>query len=135
MNPNSAHQLWSLWEYQVFPDATRRPTYAVVKENAARFGRLAFGSASEMRLTCATNANGRLFWEILIRTEGHPVHDPKYVVWMHDKWAVFLRNGFGQSCEILAHARLEAGGRQDGTPPDQLIMLPSLSSTADLERG
>ena len=123
---NSQNQRWSFWQYRVFPDSTKRPTYELVKENCARFGRLVFGSASQMRLRQATNDVGRLYWEIAVRTEGHPCHEAQYVEWMHTNWKRFLKEGFGQSCEIHCHARLEAGDRQDGTPPDQLIILPSL---------
>jgi hypothetical protein len=126
MNPNSQNQRWSLWEYRIYPDGTKRPSYSLVKKNSARFGRLLFGSASEMRIVCATDDYGRLYWEIAILTEGHPVHESAYVNWIHRQWAKFFRRGFGQTCEIHNHARLEAGDRQDGRPADQLIMLPSL---------
>jgi hypothetical protein len=126
MNPNSTHQRWSLWEYRVYPDGTKRPDYATVKKNAARFGRVLFGSASQMRLTCATDQYARLYWEIAVLTEGHPVHEPLYAEWMHKQWARFFRQGFGPSCEVQSHARLEAGDRQDGRPADQLILLPAL---------
>jgi hypothetical protein len=126
MNPNSAHQLWSLWQYRVEPSWTRHLSFATVKANVARFGRLLFGSASEMRLHCATDGDGRLYWEITVRTEGHPVHDPQYVEWMHARWRQFLAQGFGATSPIRAHARLEAGDRQDGRPADQLIVMPAL---------
>lgn len=129
MNPNSANQRWSFWEYRVYPDGTKTPPFQMVKENCARFGRLVFGSASEMRLVHATDAGGREYWEIAARSEGHPVHDPLYTEWMHEQWRLFFRHGFGQSCEVQAHARLEAGSREDGTPPDQLIIIPELPST------
>lgn len=125
MNPNSKNQLWSLWEYRVYPDQTKRPNVATVKANCARFGRLVFGSASEMRLRCATE-QGRMYWEVAVRSEGHPVHDPGYTEWMHAQWKKFFREGFGPTCEVQVHARLEAGDRQDGRPADQLIILPSV---------
>jgi hypothetical protein len=124
MNFNSAHQVWSLWQYRVYPET--RPSFLLVKDNCARFGRLAFGSASQMRIAQAYDTHGRLYWEIAIRTDGHPVHERPYVEWMHDHWRTFFRQGFGQACEIQAHARLEAGDRQDGRPADQLIVLPLL---------
>lgn len=125
MNPNSGNQMWSLWEYRVYPTALRRPDYPTVKANCARFGRLVFGSASQMRLRCATDGVGRLYWEVAVLSEGHPVHDPQYVTWVHDQWRSFFHSGFG-ACEVQVHARLEAGDRQDGTPPDQMIILPTL---------
>lgn len=128
MNVNSSHQMWSFWQYRVYPDGTKRPDFATVKQNAARFGRMLFGSASEMRVMQATDDYARSYWEISVRTEGHPVHEPQWVEWVHAQWRRFLLNGFGGASEIQSHARLEAGDRQDGTPADQLIMLPTLST-------
>lgn len=125
MNPNSVHQRWSLWQYRVYPDGTRRPEYADVKENCARFGRLLFGSASQMRIRQAAQ-DGRMYWEVAVLSEGHPVHDGSYTEWMHRQWRDFFEQGFGMSCEVQSHARLEAGDRQDGKPADQLIVLPTL---------
>jgi hypothetical protein len=126
MNPNSANQRWSLWEYRVYPDGTKQPDFQTVKVNCAKFGRLVFGSASEMRVKAATDGTGRLYWEIAIRTEGHPVHEGPYTEYVHSHWRRFLENGFGSASEVQTHARLEAGSRQDGTPADQLIIMPSL---------
>jgi hypothetical protein len=123
---NSAHQLWSLWQYRVYPDATRRPDFARVKTNSARFGRLLFGSASEMRVRHATDQRGREYWEVAVLTEGHPVQEAPYTDWMHRQWETFFRRGFGPTCEVQPHARLEAGDRGDGKPADQLIIMPSL---------
>lgn len=127
MTPNSAHQWWSLWQYRVYRDSTRQPDFATVKALCARFGQQLFGRASQMRIVYRTDGLGCPCWEISIRTEGHPVHDPQYVAWMHDAWRYFFARGFGPSCLVQAHARLEAGDRQDGTPPDQLILLPALA--------
>lgn len=127
MDPNSQHQLWSLWRYRVYPDVWHRPEFSTVKTHAARFGRLLFGSASEMQITECTDDTGRLCWELSIRSEGHPVHDPGYVDVMHGQWRDFLRQGFGPAAEVQCHAHLESGDRQDGTPPDQLIVLPTLA--------
>ena len=119
MNPNSANQRWSLWEYRVYPDVTKRPDFQTVKVNCARFGRLVFGSVSEMRI------EERSYWEIAVLTEGHPVHDPVYTEWIHAQWRKFFQEGFGSACVVQCHARLEAGDRQDGKPADQLIIMPS----------
>lgn len=127
MNPNSANQRWSFWEYRIYPDGTKKPDYGTVKENCARFGRMMFGTASQMRIRHALDRDKRAYWEIAIRTEGHPVHDPQYTEWIHDKWRTFFGEGFGYASEVRVHARLEAGDREDGTPPDQLIIVPSLS--------
>lgn len=126
MNPNSAHQVWSFWEYRVYPSARPHPDFATVQANCARFGREVFGSASQMRVTERTDHFGRRYFEIAVRSEGHPVHDPRYTAWMHDTWRRFFLSGFGPRAEVHAHAHLEAGDRQDGTPPDQLILMPTL---------
>ena len=126
---NSTHQLWSLWQYRVFPEARRRPDFETVKANCARFGRLVFGSASQMRISLA---EAPYRWDIDVRTEGHPVHDPCYAEWMHAQWKTFLQGGFGATCDVHCHARLEAGSRQDGTPAEQLIILPTLQVTPHL---
>lgn len=130
MNPNSAHQRWSFWRYRVYPNRRLMlPPFEAVKLNAGRFGRLMFGSASEMRVVIATDSDARLYYEVSIRTEGHPVHEAPYVAWIHDQWRHFLHNGFGPEVEIQTHAHLEAGDRQDGQPADQLIILPSIRLT------
>ena len=119
--------MWSFWEYVIYPDGTKRPQMAHVRYNCTRFGRTLFGTASQMYLRQATDGAGRVFWEVKVLTEGHPVHDPQYVEWMHAQWSRFFQNGFGPSCEVRSHARLAAGDRQDGTPADQLIIMPSLA--------
>jgi len=110
----------------VYPDGTKKPPFQTVKENCARFGLKMFGGDSEMNVKAATDEHGRLYWEIKIRTEGHPVHEGPYTEYIHTLWKQFLLNGFGPASEVRPHARLEAGDRQDGTPADQLIILPQL---------
>lgn len=127
MDPNSQHQVWSLWEYRAYPDGSKRPDLALVKRNCARFGRVLFGRASEMSIREAFDERRR-FWEIKVLTEGHPVHEPRYTEWVHAQWRRFLAAGFGATCEVRCHARLEAGDRQDGRPADQLLILPTLKA-------
>lgn len=50
MNPNSAHQVWSRWTFTVTPGRSIARPVANVRDNCARFGRKAFGAASEMRV-------------------------------------------------------------------------------------
>lgn len=122
MNPNSANQRWSRWTFTVTPGRTLNRSFAVLKENCARFGRKAFGGASEMRIT-QTGADVT----IEVRTEGHPQHEAPYVEWMRQQWERFLINGFGAGTTVALKTKLEAGSREDGRPADQLIILPSLS--------
>lgn len=123
MNPNSQHQRWSFWSYTVYPGAPASVPvhFTEMRLNCMRFGRLLFGSASCMRIV-----HTKLYWEVSVLSEGHPVHDPQYVEWMHEQWRQFFNKRFGNQCEVRVHARLEAGDRQDGRPPDQLILLPEL---------
>lgn len=122
MNPNSRNQRWSKWVFDVFP-GDRRPAFAVINLNAARFARRVFGSAGAQRVT-ELYRNGRYVITIEARVEGHPVHDPAYVEWMTAQWARWAQKGFGPTAVVvLVLAKLDAGDRQDGTPADQLIML------------
>lgn len=122
---NSANQWWSKWTFTVVPGGVRRRVFAEVRENCARFGRKAFGSASQMRVTQLPGA-----WRVEVRTEGHPAHDAAYVAWMDAQWKRFFESGFGQDTQVSCAVKLEAGSRQDGTPAEQLLMLPRLSVRA-----
>jgi len=119
MNPNSGNQIWSKWEFTVTPERKHLP-FRLVRDNCARFARKAFGSSSEMRLTHSTS------WHIEIRTEGSPVHDPHFEAYMSANWRQFLSNGFGEKSHITIITKLEAGSRQDGSPSEQLIIVPPI---------
>jgi len=118
MNPNSAHQIWSQWHYTVA--AVREPSLTLVRDNCARFGRRAFGSAAQMRVQPA--------WTIAILAEGVPVWDAAFVTWMHARWRRFLSNGFGADAVITSTARLMAGP-VESRPPDQMIIVPAITLT------
>lgn len=66
-------------------------------------------------------------WTIQVRTEGHPAHDPAYVRWMTQQWRRFFDEGFGPGTDVSVNVKVEAGDVQDGAPPAQLIILPSLA--------
>ena len=122
MDPNSQHQVWSKWEYLVTPAPGRpRPSWDLVRANAARFARKAFGSAAQMNIIERTQD-----WEFQILVEGPPVHDPAYVEHIHAAWRKFLRNGFGEMCKVQSSAKLMAGDAENGKPRDQMIILPAL---------
>lgn len=122
MDPNSRHQIWSLWTFTVTPGRNMRRTFEEVKAQCARFGRKAFGSASQMKV----ERNGVGQWIVKVRTERHPVHDPRYVEHQRMHWQRFFENGFGVGTQVTLQAKLEAGSRDDGTPADQLIIIPPL---------
>ena len=121
MNPNSANQRWSKWVITIRPGGTKKPPFATVKANCARFGRSRFGSASNMRVTAYPD---RVLVEVL--TEGSPVHDPQFVSHMRAMWDGFAAQGWGRGTTVELDARLMAGSRQDGTPSDQLIIAPPI---------
>lgn len=122
MDPNSRHQIWSRWTFTVTAGRPVARPVAEVRANCARFGRKAFGSASEMRVTQIGST-----WTIDVRTEGHPVHELRYVEWMTAQWCRFFENGFGAGTTVRCATKLEAGSRQDGTPAEQLIIMPPLA--------
>lgn len=129
MNPNSANQRWSKWVFVVSPGGIKRPSFAEVKLNAARFARTRFGQSSAMKVAEHCTSQGVLVlnvWEITVRSEGHPVHDPAYVNWMRCQWQSWAEKGFGPGTVVTLDAKLEAGSRQDGTPTDQMIMAEPL---------
>jgi hypothetical protein len=116
---NSAHQWWSRWTAVITPDPARAVLdHAAVREHCARFYRKAFGSVTAL---CITDGP---VWTVDCRTEGHPAHDRAYRAWMTGQLRRFLRNGFGPKAAIDLTVTLEAGDRQDGTPPDQCILGP-----------
>ena len=123
MDPNSQHQTWSKWTVTVTPGsqmARTIRTHAEVMSNAARFFRKAFGTATQCRIHAV---NG--LWTFDVRTEGHPVHDPKYADYMAQAFARFFTAGFGPGTQVTTASKLEAGSRQDGTPADQMLILPT----------
>jgi len=121
MNPNSANQRWSKWVWFVVPGRTMQRPFANLKENCARFGRKAFGAASQMCIT--QNARGYI---VEVLTEGHPVHDGTYVQYMRAQWQKFFEEGFGLGTKTKLTAKLMAGSRQDGTAADQMLIVPSI---------
>ena len=121
MDPNSQHQLWSKWTVTVTPPtAPKLRTMAEVETNAARFFRKAFGTATQCRILATPD-----FWTFEVRTEGHPVHDPAYADYMAQAFARFFTEGFGVGTQVATASKLEAGSRQDGTPADQMLILPT----------
>lgn len=124
MNPNSRNQWWSLWTITVTPGVRKMRPFVEVKTNIARFMRKAFGSASQCRIQHDRKTGA---YTIQVRTEGHPAHDPTYVAYYAQHCQRFFVAGFGVGTQVKTDAKLEAGSRQDGTPSEQLIILPSIT--------
>lgn len=128
MNPNSMNQWWSKWVLEVYPQHMRA-NFNDVKLNMARFARKAFGTASNMRIFQFLD-----HYHIEILTEGHPVTDSDYVEWMRTQWLTFLRNGLGEGTKASVRTKLMAGSLQDGSPAEQLVILPSIPSHLPYQR-
>ena len=123
MNPNSTNQWWSYWKFTVTPPVWRQLDFENVRSIYARFGRTTFGSATQMKVT-----EHMWEWVIEVRTEGHPVHDPNFAKNITAQWEAFFRHNFGKGVKVVTETKLQAGSRQDGTPAEQLIMLPSVAA-------
>jgi hypothetical protein len=122
VNPNSANQTWSKWTWRVRCGA-RKPSLEFVRANAARFGRVVFGSASQMRVLRWHGADG---FKIEVLSEGHPVQDESFKTKMFLTWELkFFIPGFGNDVRVRAEAKLMAGERP-GAMDDQMIVLPAV---------
>lgn len=130
MDPNSQNQWWSKWTFTVRPGIRGSWTLDDVKANCARFGRKAFGSGSQMRVTvidvpkAQRNHPGlKKGLKVEVLTEGHPVHDPRFEEVMGNQWRAFFVAGFGAGTTTDVKAELKAGSWQDGRPAEQLLMI------------
>lgn len=121
MNPNSQNQVWSKWVWFVKPGVVKRRTFREIWQNCARFGAKAFGTSSQMQIR--RTPRGYL---VEVLTEGHPVDDPLFRIYMRENWERFFTTGFGTGTTVRMHARLMAGRRTDGKAADQLLILPRL---------
>jgi hypothetical protein len=131
MNPNSQNQVWGRWEFAFFPGRkATHPDFKVVKDAAAIKGRQVFGQAAAMHVDFKYDTGQKAsFWEIGIRAEGTPVHDPDFVTFVTNQWEAWGLVSFGPGTRMeVREAKLEAGDRQDGTPRDQMIIVGPLES-------
>lgn len=126
MDPNSAHQLWSEWRFLVrVTDRTRvLPSFEEVKLNWAKF--VAQGFQTTVGQVHVVQI-GRMY-RLTARVEGRPAHDPTY------KEDVFRRvrehfvyRGFGNAARVIkSEVSILAGDTQDGKPPSQLLVMPTI---------
>lgn len=120
-NPNGQNQRWSRWIFDVY-EVGRQVPKKDVEYNAARWIRLGFGSAGRIRVRLRPTG-----WRIDCLIEGPPAHDPAYLLSVRQQFQVdFVAKGWGGLSWGTASARVVAGSLQDGTPPKQLIEMPSL---------
>lgn len=125
MDPNSLNQLWSKWTFDV-REMGRRVPRADVELNAARWMRQGFGSVAAMRLVRRPRG-----WRIEVIVEGKPAHDPRYVAHVEREFCGrFVAGGWGPLAALGAvKARVIAGSKQDGTPREQWVGIPTIIET------
>ena len=121
MDPNSQHQMWSRWVFGVLA-STKHPDRLVCVDNFRRWCRMGFQS-SVGRARCDLR---RAYYRFVLEIEGPPVHDPAFVESVRQQFVErFMAPGFGPGARLLRfRTKLLAGDRQDGTPPDQLLVMP-----------
>lgn len=134
MDPNSQHQLWSRWTVIVTPPKNRTRWGGFdARLWAATVRRLFRTTAGEVKLD---TRGGGMFslrprqYVACARLEGVPAHDPDYRKALEAELLRFFGRGFGNGTTVHVDVHIEAGDRQDGKPPSQLVMLPTLTSEA-----
>lgn len=129
MNPNSANQRWSQWVIKVdlLPKANHRhPRFQdAIKHDAATLFRRLFGSAGRVRVTAFQNRDSER-WIVEVQVEGVDVHDPDYRARQCAAMRHHYRRGFGSTATVSVEAGLLAGSSEDGTPPAQWVVLPTI---------
>lgn len=125
MNPNGQNQWWSKWTFLIH-EAGRHPPRRDVELNAARWMRAAFGSVGTVRVQRVLTP--RVGWRVEVIVEGKPAHDLAYVEAMRLEFQrTFVERGWGPlGAWSEVSARLIAGSRQDGTPSEQWVSIPTL---------
>lgn len=128
--PNSQNQRWSRWLFGVRTDR-RRPSVQECIENARRFFVKGFGSAGRVR--CDRRGT---YYSFVVEVEGPPAHDPAYREHVKAQFAEhFVARGFGQGARLVTfEVGLLSGSHEDGSPPDQLLVLPHLKLGIDVGR-
>lgn len=122
MDPNSAHQLWSQWTFQIW-DNGKHPPFEEVKDNARRWLRQGVGSVGRVRI----EENVRT-WTIIAQIEGADANDPTYVLSVRNHFQKnFVAQGWGPLAVGEVSVEILAGDDQTGRPRSQLIVMPSVT--------
>jgi hypothetical protein len=127
MNPNSSNQWWGKWTFTVSQTAkghSRLVTRTELETHFARFARSLFGTAGQARID---RTNNRLVLQMLIEGGNVVPHDPFFVEHVRQRAAAFFTKGLGAGITVSVEAKLMAGSRQDGTPSEQLLIIPAIS--------
>lgn len=121
MDPNSANQMWSEWEFQVFDGGKIVPRTAV-DENIARWFVSGFGHAGAREVKRTVTG-----WLVKLRIEGVPAHDPGYLKAVQDQFQQrFVEPGWGPYAWSTVRVRVLAGDLQNGTPRPQWVSIPTI---------
>jgi hypothetical protein len=121
MDPNSQHQLWSEWTFDIFEGGKHVP-FVELKPNAIKWLRKKFGSAGRVRFE-----EGPSGWKIIAQIEGVPAQDPNYVAAVKVQFAnQFVLKGWGNLAKSRVDVRTLAGDMEDGSPPTQLVVMPTI---------
>lgn len=120
IDPNSQHQLWSRWTFEIF--STKRQSLTEVLDNARRWLRQGFGSVGHVRVS------KRIWsWVIIAEVEGMPAHDPDFVASVRRQFQHnFVELGWGRLGWGRVKVEILAGDKQDGNPPSQLVVIPTV---------
>lgn len=120
--PNSANQRWSRWVLGIRADV-KRPSVKECAENAQRFFAKGFGRAGRVR--CDQKGS---YYSFVVEVEGPPAHDPEFVRNVRQQFrANFVEKGFGSGARLVTfEVGILAGSREDGSPPEQLLVLPHI---------
>lgn len=125
MQPNSKNQMWSKWVFGIEANLDKLPTVREVRENAGRFFKKGFQSSAGRIRVLHPDV---LSYVIEVEIEGPPAHDPDYRTHVKRHFIEhFLFKGFGYSARLVRFdVKILSGDRQDGTPADQLIAIPTI---------
>ena len=131
MNPNGQNQLWSKWTTKIqfrgkgFSMAT---TKDVLVSNYRKFARKLFGSSAGAFEFKTVRENGGQYLVFVLRIEDLDItpQDPAYVSWISEQSEFFFKHAFGPGVVVTVTGEIMAGSRQDGSPSDQWIILPSI---------
>ena len=124
IDPNSQHQVWSRWVFGVEAAPNKLPPVSECVDNARRFFSKGFAS-SVGRVRCDQQGT---YYVFVAEIEGPPAHDPAYAESVRKEFAErFMVPGFGPGAQLVRFTTgILAGNQQDGNPPDQLLVLPSI---------
>jgi hypothetical protein len=130
-NPNSKHQLWSRWTFGVQADPSKLPAMQECAENFRRWAKAGFQSSAGRGRVDQPDV---LTYVFQVEIEGPPATDPEFREHVKRQFiAHFMFPGFGFSSSLVQFdVKILAGSRDDGTPADQLVVMPPLS---DLLKG